>query len=125
MERSLEELLAGLKLAAPANSEEIGKVGAALPSDYLEFLRISNGCSGFFGKRYLILYSLERIAAVNKTLNPRGNIVFFGSDGGETGYAFGFKGDVLEIPFDTNLEKRKVVSAGFLGFLENLRKSQE
>jgi len=81
----------------PASHEDLqqlaGRLGCAVPDDYVEFLRLSNGAEGFVGRdEYIALYSIEDIIKANveeefwREYVP--GLLLFCSNGGGTAYAF-------------------------------------
>jgi hypothetical protein len=62
---------------------------SGLPSDYVQLLRFSNGTSGWLRGRYLIVYSVDEVVAVNRahaTAQYVPGRLIFGSNGGGTSY---------------------------------------
>ena len=56
----------GVKEDAVAKSEK--QLGVKLPSEYLEFLKFTNGGEGFIGKGdYLMLWSVEELVPLNQS----------------------------------------------------------
>ena len=84
----------------------ISSLGVTLPADYVEFLRSTNGAEGPIGeKSYLSIWPVEEVKVLNDeyAVNEiRAGLLLFGSDGGDTGYAFDTRSAeerVVEIPF--------------------------
>lgn len=78
-----------------ASSEQVAAcerwLGASLPSDYIDFLKYTNGGEGFIGKHYLIAWPVESIPARHLDYEPTREVpefVLFGSDGGGEALAF-------------------------------------
>ncbi len=92
----------------PGASEELIdrtliEIDGPLPEDYVDFMRQSNGGSGFIAGKYLVLWPLEHLAASNRTfeeIEDVSEVVWFGGNGG--GEAFGFdwsaEGAIVEGP---------------------------
>jgi hypothetical protein len=81
---------------AGAASEVIGGIPDAirllLPDDYLNFVRETNGCEGFAGEWYLMLWPIEQLEQLNREYEAQEyvpDVLLFGSDGG--GEALGFR----------------------------------
>jgi hypothetical protein len=81
-------------------------LGVGLPADYVEFLLSTNGAEGPIGQSsYVSVWPVEEVQVLNneyavKEFAP--GLLLFGSDGGDTGYAFDtrFKDErVVEVPF--------------------------
>ena len=81
------------------------RLGVALPSDYLGFLRQHNGGEGFIGRRYVVFWKAEELADFNReyeveTYAP--GILLFGSSGGGEGYGFDTRSEmmpIIRVPF--------------------------
>jgi hypothetical protein len=66
----LHGLLDGLQKRPPATDAAIVEgekpLGRKLPSEYVEFLRLTNGCEGFVGGgAYVMLWEVEELASTN------------------------------------------------------------
>ena len=57
-----------------------------LPSDYIEFLKFSNGASGWLNEHYLVVYSIEEVINVNRIADTSrycpGRLIFASNRGG-------------------------------------------
>lgn len=99
----MQDLPDGLSLSLPASREAIEKLEKALdeslPSDYLEFLTISDGAVGPIGDSgYIVLWNVSEVHSRNVRLEEDAyapGFLLFGSDGG--GEAFGF--DTRKFPY--------------------------
>jgi hypothetical protein len=86
-------------------------LGAALPNDYLDFLRQHNGGEGFIGDDYFIFWKAEELADFNREYGIEQyapGILLFGSDGGGEGYGFDTQSaalPVVRVPF-IGMERR-------------------
>jgi SMI1/KNR4 family protein SUKH-1 len=83
------------KLDAPAHADVVeglaDRLGASLPSDYLDFLRQHNGGEGFIGDNYIIFWRAEELVDFNREYEVdkyAPGILLFGADGGGEGYGF-------------------------------------
>lgn len=101
------------------------ELDAPLPEDYSDFMRQSNGGSGFIAGKYLALSPLEELAALNHTfkdVDDVSEIVWFGGNGG--GEAFGFDwsddGAIVEGPM-IGMERKVLLHCAktFTEFLKN------
>lgn len=85
-----------MTLNAPCPTKTVSQfqatIGFTLPKDYIEFVLHANGGSGPVGEySHLVLWRVEDILPWNEgysvsELAP--GLVLFGSDGGDTAYAF-------------------------------------
>ncbi len=110
MESYLAALVTGLERnqSAPAGLLDQVQAGlhTAFPEDYSEFMTESNGAEGNVGENsYLVLWPLEEIIPLNEAYAVKEfapGLVLFGSDGGDTGYAFDTRGAtpvIVDVPF--------------------------
>lgn len=88
-----------------AAQQDLGMI--RLPSDYLDFMRQSNGGSGFIDDCFLQLWRIEDVKRLSDGYQE-GEMerpwLFFGSNGGGEGFAFDLRGGamaVFEVPFVT------------------------
>jgi hypothetical protein len=91
-------------------SEE--QLGARLPKDYVQFLKLANGGEGFIGNAYAIFWSVEELSSMNRSYEVQKyapGLLIFGSDGG--GEAYGF---------DTRASDWPIVQVPFVGMAWNL-----
>jgi hypothetical protein len=98
-----------------------------LPADYSAFLRQADGAAGTLSGNYLVLWAVETLAKYNagyqvQTWAP--GLVLFGSDGGDTAYAFDARDAhmvVVAVPFiGMSLKAARLVAPTFAGFLAAL-----
>ncbi|MEH7355595.1 SMI1/KNR4 family protein [Neobacillus drentensis] len=101
----------GLELNPPVEEKKVRNVEAELcikfPNDYIEFISYSNGAEGSIGENYLILWSIEEIVELNEAYGVNEfakGLVLFGSDGGDTAFAF-----------DTRTNEIQIVTVPFIG----------
>lgn len=115
----------------PATEDSVScfeeKINFKLPSEYVSFLRKSNGAEGTIGSSYLILWKLEEILELNIAYNADlfvPGLLIFGSNGSDTAYCFDTRSDeasIVEVPFiGMNLDCVKHCSESFCGFLHYL-----
>ena len=109
-----------------ALTEFLSKNASTIPSDYLDFIRYSNGGEGPIGNNYLSLWQVEDIVKMNEEyetdLYAPGYLIF-GSDGGGSAFAFDKKdGAIVSFQFIGMLVDDKPILMGktFAEFLEAL-----
>lgn len=126
-------LTQNLKKKGPTSLLTIKQVEVSLevifPKDYKEWMLVSNGCSGEIGENTFIqLWPISEIIKLNdlyQTSKFAPGLIFFGSDGGEEGFAFDYRTkpySIIKIPFlDMGSDKlKKVCGKTFLEFLKYL-----
>lgn len=103
------------------------KLRIVFPQEYVCFVTESNGAEGFIGNSYLALWPLEEIILLNEAAEVSKfapGLLLFGSDGGDTAYAFDTRSDamtIVELPFiGMGLEATKPCGDTFTEFLEYL-----
>ena len=90
------------------------RLGVALPSDYLDFLRQHDGGEGFIGDNYIVLWKAEELADFNREYEVEKyapGILLFGSDGGGEAYGFDIQSasvPIVRIPF-IGMERRYAI----------------
>jgi hypothetical protein len=110
MNHNIQEYIEELDLSEGASENLIKNVESqlsfTLPNEYKSFMIFSNGAEGSIGKNsYVALWSLDEIVELNKAYSVNEfahGLVLFGSDGGNTAYAFDKRTpeiSVVEIPF--------------------------
>jgi hypothetical protein len=112
-----DSLLKNFDRSAPADESAIrgfeAASGIALPTDYRDFLRMSNGGNGSIGEGvYVELWAVGELAQLNDSYQVAEycpGVLAFGSDGGGEAFAF-----------DLRLESKRVVAVPFIGMDENL-----
>jgi len=95
--------LPATEAAIASCSEELG---LQLPSDYIEFLKTSNGGEGFIGRvGFANLWSVEELPSLNRTYEVQKNapgLLLFGSSGGGEAYGFDTRSSawpIVQVPF--------------------------
>lgn len=130
LEKTILGLLSGLSLRPPAARSSIQRIqsslGIVLPLDYVTFLNISDGAEGPIGTTYLALWSTEEIPRLNEASGVKEflpGLVIFGSDGGDTAYAFRKDGsDIVQAPFVGMAASEVQPACGsFIHFLRHLK----
>lgn len=114
----------GASREAISRLEEL--IGRPLPPTYVELMSQTNGFEGFLGgDNYVLIWPVEQIPALNAgyaDFVP--GLLFFGSNGGASGYAFdtgSSRMPVKEVPFiGMSHEEAKTVGATFEEFLDRL-----
>jgi len=98
-----------------------------LPSDYIEFLKFSNGANGFIGDNFLQIWRTEDLRPLNDGYSAElcaQGLFLFGSDGGGEGYGFDYRKKdpaVVMIPYIPMEWKYAIKKGdGFLDFLQQL-----
>ncbi|WP_342430147.1 SMI1/KNR4 family protein [Neobacillus sp. FSL H8-0543] len=101
----------GLVLNPPIDRNKVKKVesvlGVAFPDDYVEFITYTNGAEGSIDENYLVLWAIDEIIELNEGYSVyefAKGLVIFGSDGGETAFAF-----------DTRTTEMQIVAVPFIG----------
>ena len=128
MEKTILNLTAKMTLTTGASDLDIERmvlsIPYALPEVFLEFLKFSNGVKGRIGNKFLIIWGTNDIISINEGYNVKifaPGLLLFGSDGGNEGYGFDFRGgkmSIVEIPFICmDWESAKIISHSFVGFL--------
>ena len=104
MKAELKRLLSALELRPGATDEVVEslgtQLGVALPKDYVDFLRFSNGAEGLLGSedgKYIIFWPAEEIVHSNREYSIREyfpELIVFGKNAATAAYAF----DALSSP---------------------------
>ena len=111
------DLFSKFRGRAPVGAAEIerfrAETGVDLPTDYVEFLRQSDGGEGFIGPNaYVILWQLSELTELNNAYQVEEyvpGLLIFGSNGGGEAYAF-----------DTVASAMPIVSVPFVGMEPSL-----
>lgn len=132
MKKRIASLMDGFELNEAASLSLIDDVETrlrvTLPVDYREFMTESNGGEGRVGAHsYLVLWRFEDIIPLNEAYAIREfapGLILFGSDGGDTAYAFDAREGVwaiVEVPFiGMSVDETKLLGTTFLDFLQYL-----
>ncbi len=132
MEKRMRELTGELEFN-PGTSDDVlrkveSRLNISLPTQYVDFLRQSNGAEGSVGENsYLVLWSIEEIEPLNEAYAVNEfapGLIFIGSDGGDVAYAFDTRDEampIVEVPFiGMDVKAIKLCGRTFLEFLEYL-----
>lgn len=126
------ELTKELKKNEGANENALNDFMAAsglrIPDQYFDFMRSSNGASGFVGESsYLLLWPIEQILELNEAYAVEEfapGLLLFGSNGGDVAYAFDTHSEempIVEVPFiGMDLDAVNLCGITFVDFLECL-----
>jgi len=111
MNEALRVLTRRLERGAPPSEQALGAllsaIDFALPSDYLEFIRESDGAEGWVGEAYLAIWPLHEVVETHRdrslpVYGPR--VVYFAGNGGLELYAFDASAEmttIVEVPRDS------------------------
>lgn len=128
----IESVLSGCTLNDPASESAIAAlemaVGFKLPETYCALMRRSSGIEGFVGGGcYIALWPVEQIVELNDAYGVSEfapGLVFFGSNGGEAGFAFDTRTEglpIIEVPFiGLSLNEGNPRGRTFDEFMKNL-----
>lgn len=132
MSENFEELLGEeFNGNAPAAAAQVAVAEQALkkslPSDFRDFLMLTNGGEGMIGENYLMLWNADELAEYNESYQVNEyapGLLLFGSDGGGEAFAFDTRTTpptVVMVPFvGMALKYAKPVAPTFTAFLEKL-----
>lgn len=132
MARQFEEYMVDFDFNPPGNGEALNELQAKLvphlPLDYVEFMMKSNGGEGGVGQNsYLVLWTVEEIEPCNEGYGVAEfapGLVVFGSNGGDTAYAFDTRCEepqIVEVPFiGMDLAEVRPIGRSFVEFLDEL-----
>lgn len=132
MAERIDKYIERLELSKGASSKAITelekKLPIQLPADYQTFMEQSNGAEGIIRTEgYLSLWPIKEIADLNNEYSVTEfapGLVIFGSDGGDTVYAFDTKKsppEIVTVPFiGMDLKEVKDYATTFNEFLKNL-----
>lgn len=102
-------------------------VGGRLPTDYIDWMRASNGGEGFLGPiSYLMVWPVDELLERNRRLEisqRMPGVILFGSNGGDAAFGFDMRSTpsirVVEIPYvDIGTVPGRVRATGFIELLE-------
>jgi SMI1 / KNR4 family (SUKH-1) len=129
MDEKLSELTRDLAIGVGASDASLRDVADALqvrfPADYLQFMRYSDGGEGPVGSDgYVALWSVAELVGLNKAYQVdefAPGLVLFGTDGGNTGFAFDRRAvevRIVSVPLlGMDLSAAEQVATSFAGFL--------
>ncbi len=129
MDDEVSALTANLNASNAVDEEAIARLErlAVLPKDYLRYMRHKNGGDGMVGASYLSLWPAHEIPALNEAYGVgiyAPGLLLFGSDGGDTAYAFDTRmipAAIAAVPFvGMSLDETTILGRHFLEFLERL-----
>ena len=131
MEGALAELTKHMQRKVALSQQNVidatARLGVQPPADYVSFMTEADGAEGKVGNAgYLVLWSVDELAALNETYHVAEfapDLVLFGSDGGDTAYAFDKRrpGRVLSVPFiGMSPNQTEEIGACLLSLLEHL-----
>ena len=129
-----KRLLAKFNGNPPVDASSIQQLengaGVHQPEDYAKFLQGMDGCEGFVGNAYLILWRAGELLEMNKAYQVAEyapGLLLFGSDGGGEAFAFDARSDakpIVSVPFvGMELNLARPVAPNFKAFLEELFES--
>jgi len=112
MKKEILDLMSEMDFCNPLPEDAMKELEAELnvvfPTEYKALMKITNGAEGPLGENaYLSIWPLDEIAELNENYGVQKftpGLVYFGSDGGDTAYAFDFRADppaIVAIPFDS------------------------
>ena len=133
MNDRIQQIMSKMEFNNPTNVSELEKVeknyNIDFPDDYKKFILASNGAEGSIGNnKYLVLYPIDELIEINNEYEVEKNqpgLIYFGSDGGDTSYAFDTtdKMSLVSIPFICiHTEEKEKLGNNFEEFIENLNK---
>ncbi len=109
MDESLFSIMSTMKLTEGANEKEISNLLLSInfdpPSEYIQFLKYSNGAKGMLGKNFLVIWRANEVLSINKRYEVElfaPGLFLFGTDGGNEGYGFDHRAKditIVKIPF--------------------------
>ncbi|HEY5328610.1 MAG TPA: SMI1/KNR4 family protein [Acidobacteriaceae bacterium] len=128
MQRLLAKLNANPGAPAAVITESETSLGLALPAEYIEFLKYSNGGSGFIGSvEYVIFWKTEELAPLNIAYEVQKytpGLLIFGSNGGGEAYGFDTRSaacPIVRIPFIVmDWNDARPMGDSFFAFLRRL-----
>ncbi len=124
----IKRIVSEMRMQSAADKKVIedaeDKLKIVFPSDYVDFLRFSNGAAGDIGDEYINFWSIEEVVEAHYDMQMESampGFVAFGGDGANEIYAFDMRTEakaVVEVPLIVmNLEDLWFCSETFTGFL--------
>lgn len=102
-------------------------LGITLPKELLSFFRFTNGAEGIIGNHYLVIWSIDELVQLNKTMSIEINapgLLLFGSDGGGEAYGFDLRNNrqnIVRVPLiGLDWKYAKAIGDSFNDFLKKL-----
>lgn len=135
MAADMRRFLDGLNREAGATdtaiAESENRLRRKLPTEYIDFLKLTNGGEGFVGKNsYVMLWPIGDLPSMNQSYEVEKyvpGLVIFGSDGGGEAYGFDTRSaewPIVQVPFvGMAWSVAQPMGASFHDFLERLYKS--
>lgn len=132
MNKDTSKYISKMELQPPVTPNVVKQVELELkhelPLEYKQFILESNGAEGMIGENeYLSIWPVTILNQRNQDYDVEKytpGILYFGSDGGNTAYAFNFRKNsvpIIEISFDTiHIEEANELSESFYEFLKYL-----
>ena len=132
MDENILELMKNMDITEPASEEIIitveNKLNISFPLQYKEFMLKSNGAEGPIGDNsYLVIWPIEEIVELNEGYGVNEftpGLVYFGSDGGGSAYAFDVREKdipIVEFPFDSiHIEDAGLIAGTFGEFIKKI-----
>jgi hypothetical protein len=136
MATDIATLLNGLGRRSGATDRMIAEsekqLGAHLPPEYVDFLRVTNGGEGFIGDNaYAMFWNVEDLASLNgsyEVLKYAPGLLIVGSDGGGEAYGFDTRAagwPVVRVPFvGMNWSAAEPMGKTFNEFLRRLHEDR-
>jgi len=128
-EQLTEHLTKGPPLSQADFEKFFNELDFVPPSDYLEFIRTSDGAEGFVGRNYLQVWKAEDLAKLNQDYEVdeyASGYFIFATNGGGTAYAFEKRSQII-VSFEfvgmLIADEPFVLGRSFLGFLKRLAQS--
>jgi hypothetical protein len=134
MSNKIDELTEKFEKSSGASDSEISQIRLltrqALPQDYIDFLKKSNGAEGFVKKSYVRIFPVSEIGPANDALEVNEfapGLIIFASDGADTAYAFDARKDpicIVKVPFiGMSLDEVHFCGNSLTEFLEQLSRN--
>ncbi len=108
-------------------SEAETSLGFSFPDEYKQFMLNVNGIEGAIGQNsYIVIWPIEEIVDLNNEYGVSDftpGLVYFGSDGGNSAYAFDIRKNnvIVEFPLDSiHIEDAKLIADSFNKFVEKM-----
>lgn len=127
----MRRFLDGINRRPGATEAEIAasekQLGATLPVEYVEFLKLTNGGEGFIGENaYVMFWRGQELFSMNQAYEVQKyvpGLLIFGSDGGGEAYGFDTRAqwNIVRVPFvGMAWDVAESMGGSFGAFLERL-----